>query len=360
MPEADEAMMPTSDAPPTGRTTAGLDDLERRLAAFENATKRLNRTVAGAEDPANTPPARPATRRLSDSGFARGEEISGLRPAVASQGPQTGALTARSRSPSAVAPSFTSVHGKPGVKPAQPPPPPPPETAPRTKHWLRQNQRYLALAGGAVAACGLAFLILLSRSFPSFANGSVIAPAVEVHAPIFGTLADTARTEGSTVAAGEVLGQIGTPPAAGLDRPGTKADIVAPSAGTISSRVVAPGQQVQAGDLLFRITVPGTIAAIAPVPSGALGRIAVGDRVEVVLISERRTVDGTVQRLIPAGQAGGSDQTVGLDPRPRVVVALDPLGIEPKVGQGARITVIGPRPGILRLTMLRLRGLLPW
>ena len=211
-----------------------------------------------------------------------------------------------------------------------------------------------------MAACGLAFLILLSRSFPSFANGSVIAPAVEVHAPIFGTLADTARTEGSTVAAGEVLGQIGTPPAAGLDRPGTKADIVAPSAGTISSRVVAPGQQVQAGDLLFRITVPGTIAAIAPVPSGALGRIAVGDRVEVVLISERRTVDGTVQRLIPAGQAGGSDQTVGLDPRPRVVVALDPLGIEPKVGQGARITVIGPRPGILRLTMLRLRGLLPW
>ncbi len=358
MPETDDPMLPTSSVAPGAAAGEGLDDLERRLAAFENATKRLNRTVAGAEDPAPPPPQRPATRRLSDNGFARGEEISGLRPAVQAMAPQTGALTARARSPSATAPSFTSVHGRPSVAPAHAPPLPP--AAPATGSRRLFKRRYLRFAVAVAGVCALGLLMQLPRSFPTFANGSIIAPAVEVRSPIFGTLAESAKAVGSAVAAGEVLGQVGTPPATGLDRPGTRAEILAPAAGTISARLVAPGQQVQTNDLLFRITLPGTAAAIAPIPASALGRVAVGDRAEVLLISERRIVEGTVLRLIPAGESGGPDLTVGDDPRARILIMLDPQAAEPKIGLGARITVIGPRPGILRLTMLRLRGILPW
>ena len=38
------------DAPTSTSDGASLDDLERRLASFESATKRLNRTVGGLAD----------------------------------------------------------------------------------------------------------------------------------------------------------------------------------------------------------------------------------------------------------------------------------------------------------------------
>lgn len=117
---------PESDLPTTDELAVDgreLAELERRLAAFDSATKRLSNTVetAGSETGSSSRPSsgnRPSAARKPSSG----DDISALRPAIsASDNTPTGALTARRRASSEQAtPGFTSVFGRPSIPTAQP------------------------------------------------------------------------------------------------------------------------------------------------------------------------------------------------------------------------------------------------
>lgn len=358
--------------PPSGSAAPALDDLERRLAAFESATRRLTRTVGSVAPPSTgggLPPADPAADGGSSGSreakplAAPAGDISSLRPAVAVAAPVTGALTARERRGGTARTGFTSVHGRPNVSPARIPEAPGQGASPAAPATAFPSPRRRIWRRWVLAACAAALMALalaLPRLFVVCPDGAVVAPSRTVTAPGFGVLAPGAAAIGQTVAAGQVLAAITTPPATGLDKPGTSIDVVSPVAGAVRARAVSPGQQVQPGQVLYRIALPAEPTVVASLPSAATGRVAPGDRVEVLLIGESRTVDGTVRRILePGAREEGIEEQRG-DSRGLLLIELDPAGRQPLLGQGARVTVIGPRPGPLRLALLRLRGMLPW
>ena len=78
-------------------------------------------------------------------------------------------------------------------------------------------------------------------------------------------------------------------------------------------------------------------------------------------MAEQRCVDGTIARILPPGeQIDGSKLPSSVsDLRPQLVINLDPSPEPLRAGQGVRVTVLGPRPGALRLLLYRIRGYLP-
>lgn len=346
------------DAPTSPAGEASLDDLERRLASFENATKRLSRNVGGMSDPAPQPmeapghasPPRPATRRLSDSGMPRGDEISGLRPAVQLPGPQTGALTARNRQgggPAAAAatPGFTSAFGKPSIAVA----PAHPATAAHTARERRAAPasplRRLGRGGWIALGAGLAillFLALLPRLFTTV-GAAVWAEEVRVVADRAGSVDAVLAGTFAAVEAGQPLARIG-----GVDLP-------APEAGTVVRPLVTPGVRIAAGEPVAVLARPGTTRIVAAQPAGA--RAAIGDAVRIELVSERRSIDGSVERVLAAGAPGPWS---GNGPPPdRLVIVAMPSPRPVQLGQSARVTLLGA-PGAGRQLLFALRQVLPW
>ena len=343
MPDADEAMMPTNDAPPGATAGQGLDDLERRLAAFENATKRLNRTVAEAEDPTPSPPPRPATRRLSDSGFARGEEISGLRPAVAmaNQGPQTGALTARTRMQAPAPGGFTSMHGRPNIPPAAPVPPPSPYGSAAAPHRRRTLGLTVYIISSAIVAVLFMFVALRS-SFARLPDGMLTADSSVVTTTTGGTISDLAIQIGQAVEAGQQLALIGGTP------------LLAPRRGTVS-RVVVPNKTLVAGgETICELTHPESLRVVVEIPAGRSATN--GERVHLEMLGGQ-TSGGMIEAILPAGSASHGLTSSGAT---RAVILLDPTPLPLRAGQTVRVTPLGsPQPSSLRQALFAVKQMLP-
>jgi biotin carboxyl carrier protein len=327
------------EATPTAAPNAGLDDLERRLASFESATKRLGRTVGSIAEPGHASPPRPATRRLSESGAPRGEEISGLRPAVASQGPQTGALTARSRNANGPTPGFTSAFGKPSI----------PAVAPgvqtTTTHTTRGIRKPRPQWHWMILGAGLALLLgllLLPRLFPVLGDAAVWAESHAVMASGAGVIQSLPVRVGDQVTRGQVLTRIGT------------VDVPSPIDGTIARLLVAPGARVAIGETLLEVALPETRRVVVALPVNV--QPAIGDQVRIELLGERRVIDGNVELVLAAG-AAGPWQGGGASPR-RAVIQPAPSPLPLSLGQGARITVVGSSAG--RRLLHALREMLPW
>ncbi len=372
------------EATPTAAPNAGLDDLERRLASFENATRRLGRSVSEIAEPVATghsSPPRPATRRLSESGAPRGEEISGLRPAVASQGPQTGALTARSRSgaTSPVSPpAFTSKFGRPALSP-----PPELPVVPERRSVPAQHRSLLGLA---LAGCLVAFLFLVllvaKSSFPIIPQAQVHAPTVSVLSRIDGNVSQVLVRVGSTTSLGQPLVEIANrllatdtldalrreraaypERAAAIDAMITAEEsrlaklsadsLVAPSDGEVVSILVNPGSRVVPGQPVLKISSPGTEHVLACVPDGVF--VELGWRVELHSAESGLISGGVVSRILEVGQ--GDD--VGDVRTRRLVITPDPGARRPKHGTSVSVMLIGASPSSLRLALLAVRKLLP-
>jgi hypothetical protein len=347
------------DAPTSTSDGASLDDLERRLASFESATKRLNRSVGSLSDaeptaaPGHTSPPRPSTRRLSESGAPRGEEISGLRPAVQLQGPQTGALTARARSGTgtlAGTPGFTSAYGKPAIAIA-----PIAEAAtaamsarPPTGAVRHDANRHKGLSRGTWIGCAcvlalILFLALLPRVFAKLGSAAVWADERNVFATQSGVVDAVPVRVGDTIEAGLPLARI-----AGQD-------LMAPSTGTVSRLLVSPGMRIAPGEMVAVVAIPGTTRVVAALPDGV--EAMVGDRVHVKLLGEGRSIDGSVELVLAAGVAGPwSDNG---QPPNRVVIQTDTSLRQIQLGQGARVTLLGA-PTAGRQLLFALRQVLPW
>lgn len=332
------------EATPTAAPNAGLDDLERRLASFENATRRLGRTVSDIAEPVTTghsSPPRPATRRLSESGVPRGEEISGLRPAVASQGPQTGALTARSRSGAGPTPGFTSAFGKPAI-PEVPTPTPAQHSEQVFRAEFRAAQaqpkrwRWIAIGCGCVAILAL---LLLPRLFPILRDGAVWAEESNANANVSGQVASIPVRVGDHVVAGQELLRIANAPQ------------LAPHDGTVVRLFVSVGQRLAAGEALASLAKP-PVRVVASLPASLTPLI--GDRVRVRLLGEDRWIDAAVEMVLEAGSAGAGSAT-----QRRVVLLPAPSPQPLLLNQGAQSMLLGP-PSSGRQLLAAIRLALPW
>lgn len=325
------------DAAPTS-TSAGLDDLERRLASFESATRRLGRTVSDIAEPGHSSPPRPGTRRLSESGAPRSEDISGLRPAVASQGPQTGALTARSRQ---AAGGFTSAHGRPSVTAIVAPQPA--VTAPEpVRAGYRPSRPGLIIAAAAVLLPLMLLMWLLPRLYPRIDNARVAYNTTVLSSDRVGIVQTIVATAGRPIRKGDPLLRLH-----GLD--GSSVELAATTDGQVL-RLAAPGQPVAVGELLAEIAIDGHPHIDAPVSVSLASSLAVGTRVEVRLIGGAPAIGGTVQSIGPSEDEG--------DPRQYLHIAPDPGIVVPVAGQGASVLIIGTNPGPLTALLFWLRGLL--
>lgn len=349
------------DAPTSTSDGASLDDLERRLASFENATKRLNRTVGGIADPeptatpGHTSPPRPATRRLSESGAPRGEEISGLRPAVQLQGPQTGALTARARGGPATGtlagtPGFTSAFGKPAIAMSAANDASTGAMPLRTPTGMVRRDRIdrpgLSRSSWIVIGCCVAllmFLALLPRAFSKLGSAAVWADERSVMTTHAGLVDAVPIRVGDTVEAGRSLARI------------ANQDITAPSTGTVSRLQVSPGMRIAPGEMVAVLALPESIRVVAALPDGI--DAAIGDRVHVNLLGEGRSIGGSVELVLAAGAAGPwSDNS---QPPRRIVIHTDHSPRQVQLGQGARVTLLGA-PTAGRQLLFALRQVLPW
>jgi biotin carboxyl carrier protein len=336
------------EATPTAAPNAGLDDLERRLASFENATRRLGRTVSDIADPVTTghsSPPRPATRRLSESGAPRGEEISGLRPAVASQGPQTGALTARSRASAGPAPAFTSAFGRPTIPSTVRESRDPAAMATSRRHvrplpWWRQARYAMPL--GLLA--GVILLTMATRPFRELTSAEVLAETVRCETPIAGVVAAVDVHVGEAVTAGRPLVRV------------ADTQVVAAQDGIVVRLLATPGARLAAGEPVAELALPTTLRVVLPLPSMTAANV--GDRVSVRLLGEDRTIGGMIERVQAAGESGAWNR-VNV-PVPRAVIILDPAPVPARLGQGACVTLLGRDPGPLTQALHALRRMMPW
>jgi hypothetical protein len=331
------------------RSENSLDDIERRLQAFEHATRRLSRAMpeqAKTRTPAPIPtPADPTTgsgRRpvrdlLPAESQPRGEEISGLRPAVAGP-PQTGALTARSRAGGQATPGFTSKIGKPAIPLAAAPPVdagPPPA---RTGRVQRRRRRTILLALAALPVVGL---LALPRLFAPLGGATVWAETRSVAADSSGVVEAVHVRFNDAVAVGAPLARI-----AGRE-------VVSPADGEVQRLMIANGARLVAGDPIAEIALAGTRRVVAPLPAGV--EAAPGARASVRLLGEGRWIDGTVELVVTDGAARGWPGGGALR---HAVIHPDPSLTPPDLGQGAQIVLVGSSPG--RQLLYALRRLLPW
>jgi hypothetical protein len=323
-------------------STEELQELERRVAAFTSATQRLTSTLA------TDPPPRPAPGEETPApapSAVHDEPISGLRPAVATDLPATGALTARRRSEGGT--SFTSAHGRPHLD-VQPAAPPSHRLAAPRRRW---QWWHAALAVGGAALLVMALVVVTSR-FPVLPEASVVANTITITAPGHGVLAAVLRPIHATVRQGEPLLTWAPPPgSAGEPRP-----LTSPADGQVVGLHLSAGRQAMPGEPLVDLALPGTARVVARLPESLVGRIARGDRCEIRLIGENAVVGGTVDAVLAGGETLPGLAAAG---HPRLVVALDPAPTAPQPGLGARVAVLGPNPGLLRQMAYRLRQLGP-
>lgn len=337
-----------------------LDDLERRVAAFDSATKRLQRNVdpaSGAREavvPVAAPPQLMATGGESSASrhaMVFGEDPSGLRPAVSTPAPVTGALTARRRSSEGggASPGFTSAFGKPTI-PVLPGAEPTTQPVPQTVLTTRRAQRPLpwwarrrsaVILGIAVVLLALA---VLSRSFRELPSGEVWAETVRCQAPVGGVVASINVQVGGTIAAGAPLARIG------------ETQVPTPRDGVVTRLLSSAGNRIAAGEPIAELALPATLRIIVGLPSAGYAKD--GDRVSVRLLGEDRTIGGMVEHVFTQNEAGpGSDRSSAVA---RAVIVLDPSPVPPRIGRGAAVTLLGSDPGPLTQTMFALRRMLPW
>ena len=262
--------------------------------------------------------------------------------------------------------SGTSTIGRPQIAPTSPPPPPIPTTpvadaAAAPRPTTRQSRRRSLLIGGAIVVALVLGLLSLPGMFPVCPEGEVISRTVAVESPANGVLAALTVPVGTAVKAGDVIGHVDHPANVALGEPEKRVDIKAPIDGSVAVRLIAVGRQVTQGDGLLSLALPNTAAVVASLPTAVANRVAIGDRVEVSLIAENRVVDGTIARVLAPGEQidGSKSPSSVADLRPQLVIELDPSPEPLRAGQGVRVTVLGPRPGALRLLLYRIRCYLP-
>lgn len=133
----------------------------------------------------------------------------------------------------------------------------------------------------------------------------------------------------------------------------SRAELLAPAGGRVWRNLASNGRRVRAGEPVLEVADPATVTVEAVLPEGLVGAIAENDRAVVHLAGSRRRIEGTVTRIIQAGdpRRGGEDAETAR--RACAVITLD-AGAEQLGRQGAKVFFVGEQPGLLRRALLAL------
>jgi len=143
------------------------------------------------------------------------------------------------------------------------------------KRWTKIAYLVIGLVTLVEAAAFSGTYLLHTRHYVSTDNAMVDGDAIEISAPLTGTLLNWSITSGSSVAANEVVGRIQA--IGGGARP--QRVIKAPKAGTIAVDNATPGQYVTAGTRLA--TAYNDVYVTARVAEEDIGGVHEGSLVDI-------------------------------------------------------------------------------
>ncbi|MGE3855353.1 MAG: HlyD family efflux transporter periplasmic adaptor subunit [Dehalococcoidia bacterium] len=195
----------------------------------------------------------------------------------------------------------------------------------RTRRGLSGTARLLILAVLVAVLLGGGFVAYqYTSSLPPTVSitGRVAAPSVEILAPTSGAVVTLSAVEGQTVSAGDLLGWMES----ALDR--TLVPVTAPRGGRITSLALYQGQYATAGTPVVEIHELGQLHALLEVDESDIGRVAVGQRVELSFSSLGLRATGAVSKVgtLPTTASGGRP---GQSRKYEVEVPLD--GVDQRV-----------------------------
>jgi HlyD family secretion protein len=129
------------------------------------------------------------------------------------------------------------------------------------------------------------------------------------------------------------------------------ARVVAPIAGIVVERLVEPGDLAWPGRPLFIVNDPKSLRLSAQVREGLIARLAVGDRLAIVITPGAPPIDGTISELLPTADVRSRTFEVRVD--------FDaPAGVRPgmfgrlRFPAGRRVVVRAPAKAIRRIGQL--------
>jgi RND family efflux transporter MFP subunit len=121
-----------------------------------------------------------------------------------------------------------------------------------------------------------------------------------------------------------------------------------PLDGQIASRSVEPGEKVAVDTKLFDIVDLRTLELEAPVPVGEIGRVRIGQPIQIAFDGIDAPVQGAITRINPAAQAGSRSIMV-------YVQVVNPTGTL-RVGMFGTGTIsVGSRPNVLAVPATAIR-----
>ena len=208
----------------------------------------------------------------------------------------------------------------------------------RSRHGLSGTVRLLILAVlvAVVLGGGLVAYQYTSSLPPTVSiSGRVDAPSVQILAPTSGAVVTLTAVEGQTVHAGDLLGWMES----ALDK--TLVPVTVPRSGRITSLTLYLGQYATAGTPVVEIHELDRLRAILEVDESDIGRVEVGQRVELSFTSLGLDATRAVSKVatLPTNASGGRP---GQSRKYEVEVPLD--GIDARIIVGlpvdARIFVV--------------------
>lgn len=298
---------------------SALDELERRLERFDAASRKLAQSVHRPDLSPDRGMASSGNRPAIDSQPRKGEDISAFRPAVFVDGVATGALTARRRSGPQQAVGFTSAFGRPNIPATAVDPADGTRTRRRGPWYLRPWLPWVIVG----TMLGFWLLSLAAKPLPELSGGEVGATSTTTLVAEQAGVVDSVQVRvGDRVAAKGALLHIG--PHA----------VTAPADRLVTRLMVMPGARVATGEALAELADPETIRIFLPLNDTT--QLSQGERVDVLLLGERRRHPGTVERIERNNDRGAVATAI---------LAIDAATV-PRLGQGARITPLGQVGGL--------------
>lgn len=201
----------------------------------------------------------------------------------------------------------------------------------------------LAIAGGA------GYWVYNGYEYYQTDDAQVSGQLLNVSAPASGTLTTLTATVGEQVSAGDVLGTITLPPAAGT-KAAVKMNITSPIDGTLVQVNAVQGQSIAAGLQLATLTNLNTLSITAYVDEGAINNVSVNQAVDIHIDAYGSTsFTGHVSQIVQstAGQFSllpNQDPTSGnftkVSQRIPVLITLDSKnGKDVVPGMSAEVTI---------------------
>ena len=239
-----------------------------------------------------------------------------------------------------------------------------PTVAPQTARQGRPRLRLAAVVLAPIVVLGAGFFAFATYregvQYVSTDNAQLTGQPVQVGSANAGRVDSLQVRMGSPVHRGDVLAEVALPSDIGTAQSGqpkltflglsdSRVDVVAPVDGVVIALPVAIGATVQAGQAIVEIVDPAHLWVNANIDETSIGRLKVGQGVQVHLDALGADVPGSVEAITPATAAvfallptstgsGNFTKIAQLVPV-RIGVFLDPTSEPALLGSSAEVKI---------------------